>query len=90
MWYTTKVVTDVANVARELAVHMIHPGPEHWKKLGHLIGYLKGKYTKGIIVRNPKILKAVIFCNSNYAKDKETRKSVSGLVATLVGTLITC
>ena len=27
LWYTTKVVPAVANVARELAVHMIHPGP---------------------------------------------------------------
>ena len=43
MWYTTKVGTDVANAARELAVHMSHPGPEHWKALGRLIGYLKGK-----------------------------------------------
>ena len=43
MWYTTKVGPDVANVARELAVHMSHPGPEHCKALGRLIGYIKGK-----------------------------------------------
>ena len=46
MWHTTKVELDVANVARELSVHMSHPGPEHWKTLGRLIGYLKGKETK--------------------------------------------
>ena len=43
MWYTTKVGPDVENEARELEVHMSHPGPEHCKELGHLIGYIKIK-----------------------------------------------
>ena len=43
MRYTTKVGPDVANSARELSVHMIHTGPEHWKALGRLIEYLKVK-----------------------------------------------
>ena len=30
-----------------------------------------------------------MFCDYNYAKEKETRKSVSGLVKTLAGTLLT-
>ena len=33
MWYKTKVGTDAANRARELAVHIIHPGKEHRKAL---------------------------------------------------------
>ena len=43
MWYTIEVGPDVENAARELAVHMSRPGPEHWKVLGRLIGYLKVK-----------------------------------------------
>ena len=43
MWYTTNVGPDMENAARELAVHMSHPGTEHWKALGRLIEYLKGK-----------------------------------------------
>ena len=58
------------NAARELAVHMSHPGPGHCKALGRLIGYLKGKETKCIIIRKPKVLKAVMFYDSNYATDK--------------------
>ena len=53
-----------------------------------MIGYIKGKETKGIIFRNPKVLKAVMFYDSNYATYKDTRKSVSGLVTTLGGTLL--
>ena len=58
--------------------------------MGILIGYLKVKDTKGIIIRNPKVMKLVIFCDSNSATDKDTRDSVSGLVATLAGTILTC
>ena len=90
MCYTTKVVHDVENTSRELAAHISHPQPEHWKALGHFIGYLKGKETKGITIRNPKVLKAVVLCNSNYAMDKETRNSVSIIFATLGGTLLKC
>ena len=70
MWYTTKVGSDMKNAARELAMHMIYPGLEHWKAFGRLIGYLRVKKTKGIIVKNPKYLKAFIFLDSNYATNK--------------------
>ena len=85
MWYMTKVGPDVESATGGLAVHMSHPGPEHWKTLGNLIGYLKGKETKGIVVREPKVLRSDIFCYYNYATDKDTRNSVSGLFTTLEG-----
>ena len=88
MWYITKLGPATKNAARELEVHMSHLGTEHWKALGHLIGYPKGKETNGTIIRKPKVLKEVIFCDSNYATYKETRKSVSGLVATLGRTIL--
>ena len=96
MWYATKVVPEVANTEntanaeRKLAVHISNPGTEYWKELVRLIGYLKGKETKVIVIINPKVLKSGMFCDSNYATYKETRNSVSGLVATLTGTLLTC
>ena len=55
-----------------------------------MIGYLKDKETKGIFIRKPKVMISVIFCDSNYSTDNETRNSVSSLVATLGGTLLTC
>ena len=58
--------------------------------MGHLIGYLKSKKTKGNIVRNPKVIKAVMFCDSNYAMNKETIKIVRSLFVTLGDTLLTC
>ena len=68
MWYETKVIPLVINAARELLLHISHYGPEYWKALGCLIGYIKGKEIKGIFNRNSKVIKDVMFCDSNYAK----------------------
>ena len=51
MWYRTKVGPDAENAERELAVYMSHPWPEHWKALGCLVGYLKYKKGKVIIIK---------------------------------------
>ena len=67
MWYTIKVGPDVANTSRELAVHMIHHGTEHWKALRCLVRYVKGKDTKGTVIRNTKVPKAVMLCDLNFA-----------------------
>ena len=69
---------------------MSHPGTEYWKVLGCLIGYIRGKETKRIVITKTKVLKSVIFSDSNNAIEKETRNIVSGLVTTPGGTLITC
>ena len=68
MWYTTKVVPDMANAARELAVHMSHPDIEHGKTLRHLIGYLKGKNTKSLLLEILKFLSQLCFLFQLYHK----------------------
>ena len=57
-------------------MNMSYPKTKHWKALGGLIGYLKCKKKKVIIIRDPDVLKAVIFRYYNYITNKETRKSV--------------
>ena len=68
---------------------MSHPIPEHWKDLELLIGYLKGKETKAIHIRNPEFLKAFILCDSNFDTNKETRKNINDIVTNFGGTLMT-
>ena len=80
----------MSNAEIDLAVHMHHPDLEHWKTLGRFIGYLKGNNTKAIIVRKSKFIKAVMFCDSNYATNKETINIVSSIVTLLGGTLLNC
>ena len=57
--------------------------------MGRLVGYIKGKEIKVIVIINPKVIKAVIYFYYNYEMDKETRNSVSGLANTLRVTLLT-
>ena len=69
MCYNTKVLPDMVNDTRQLVVHNSYSGTEHCKALVSLIGYLKGKETKSILIRKTKVLEAVLFCDYNYAKE---------------------
>ena len=71
-------------------VHKSNPGLEHCKSLVNLIRFIKVKETNVIIIRKPKVFKYVMFFYYKYATIKYTRKGVSGLVATLGGTIIKC
>ena len=71
-------------------MHMIHPEPKQRNALVCLVGYLRVEKKKCIIVRNPKFLKMVMFCDTNYATSKETRNSVRGLVAAIGETQMMC
>ena len=46
MFYATKVYPKIVNATRELATHINCLGDEHWKAVGHLVGYLKGTLEK--------------------------------------------
>ena len=51
-------------------MHTSHSRTEHWKALVRLIGFKRVKGSTGIIVRKPKVIKAVMFFDSNYATNK--------------------
>ena len=74
MCYATNVGPYMTNIARELAIHMSYPGPEHWKSLGRLTGYLEVKYIKGVIIIKPKVLNVVICVTQNIPQTKKLEK----------------
>lgn len=87
LYYATKIAPEMANAVRDLATHMSNPGTEHWKALGRAIGYLKGQGKDGITLRKPSELRSINFADSDYAKSEIDRKSISGRVNTLGGTI---
>ena len=86
MYLVTKIFVEGSNAARELARHFSNPGEEHWKELGRFVGYLKqNKDEVRLTLRKPIELRPVSNVDSDYATDKETRRSVSGAIHTMGG-----
>jgi hypothetical protein len=89
MFCVLKIFPEGANAARELARHFSNPGPQQWEELGRFVGYLKGiEPDIHLIYHKPIKLRALLYVNSNYATDKEDRRSVSGGVHAVGGTII--
>ena len=87
MYYTTKLAPELSNTARELASHLSNPGEEHWAELERCVGYLRQKKNLNLIYRKPRVLGSISLCDSNYASDPNDRKSISGRLNTVGGTL---
>ena len=88
LYYATKIAPPMANAVRELSSHMSNPGKEHWKALGRAVGYLKGHDKYEFVLRAPEELRGIHLRDANYATCEETRRSVSGGVETLGGTIV--
>jgi hypothetical protein len=83
-----KTYPELANSIRELATHMDRPGPDQWKAIARMIGYLKYEATHGLTYRTPKDLRIVGCVDSDYATNKETRKSTTGYLVLVGGCLV--
>jgi hypothetical protein len=85
MYYTIKIAPEICNAVRELAGHLSNPGEDHWKALERCVGYLAGERIKPLCLRKPRVLQSISDCDSDYAKDENERRSVSGRINTLGG-----
>ena len=88
LYYMTKVGPDMSNACQELASHLSSPGPEHWKALERAVGYIKTREGIGMRFTRPKSDQLISFVDSNYATDPDDRKSISGRINTLGGTIL--
>ena len=85
MYYATKIAPEVSNAVRELASHLTNPSEDHWKALERCVGYITSNHFEGLIFRKPRQLKSISYCDSDYAKDEDDRKSISGRINTVGG-----
>jgi hypothetical protein len=83
MYSATKIAPEICNAMRELARHLSNPGEDHWKSLERCVGYFAGEGTKPLCLRTPRVLQSISDCDSDYAKDENDRRSVSGRFNTL-------
>jgi hypothetical protein len=85
MHYATKIAPEICNTVWELPRHLPNPGEDHWKALERCVGYLTDQGTKALCLRKPRVLHSISDCDSDYAKDKNYRRSVSARINTLGG-----
>jgi transposase InsO family protein len=87
MYLTTKLAPELSNASRELASHLSNPNESHWQALGRCVGYLKHTKFNKLKYRAPRELRSISLCDSDYAKDENDRKSISGRINTVGGTI---
>ena len=85
MWYMRKLMPQCCNAMRELASHMSCPNEEHWKALTRAIGYIKNNIDRRVKIRTPKGLRIISYTDSDWAGNKDTRRSVSSFIVTMGG-----
>jgi hypothetical protein len=88
MWFIRKLMPEALNSIRELAMYMDNPGEEHWRAMGRLVGYIAGQDEVELRLMKPRDFKVYAYVDSNYATNKETRKSVTGYFVTIGGCLV--
>ena len=89
MWFCKKIMPECGNAVRELASYMDNPGEAHWRAMERLIlGYIANHEPASLILRKPRDLKVYGYVDSNFATNKDNRKSVTGYVLTIGGCLV--
>ncbi|KAL2230353.1 UNVERIFIED_CONTAM: Retrovirus-related Pol polyprotein from transposon TNT 1-94 [Sesamum indicum] len=80
---------DVAYAISCLSRYMSNPGSPHWEALKWLLRYLRGSINVGIkFSRNSENAKLVGYVDSNYANDRDSRKSTTSYMFTFCGSCI--
>ena len=88
MFYTTKVGPECSFSCGQLARQMHNPGPAHWDAMNRLVGYLKQKGTHELVIRRPLGMKIISFGDASYSDCKETRRSSTGDIHTIGGSIV--
>ena len=88
MFYVTKISLECSFSCGQLARQMHNPGPLHWDAMGRMIGYLKQKKAHELVIRRPSSLKIISFGDASYSDCKETRRSSTGDLHTIGGSLV--
>ncbi|CAB1100018.1 unnamed protein product [Ectocarpus sp. CCAP 1310/34] len=81
------LASDVSFAVRAVARHAHAPAKRHWDAVQKILGYLKGTRDLGITYQRGSGLGLAVYVDASYA-DTEDRRSVSGLVTTVGGTVV--
>lgn len=79
---------DLAHSVGVVCRFMSKPLKEHWQAVKWILRYIGGTLDRKLCYKNEGELVLEGYCDSDYAADKETRRSTSGVVFTFGGNTI--
>ena len=82
---------DLAHVISVTSRYMADPGKEHWNDLKWILRYMKYTRDWGIVFNGcDKVSEEVVvgYCDADYATNLDNRKSQTGYLFTMFGTVI--
>ncbi|KAL2235828.1 UNVERIFIED_CONTAM: Retrovirus-related Pol polyprotein from transposon TNT 1-94 [Sesamum indicum] len=89
MYLMVSTRPDIAYAVSCLSRYMSNPGTSHWEAVKYLFRYLNGTKNVGITFsKNSDGVELKGFVDSNYANDKDSRKSTTSYIFTLCNACI--
>jgi len=79
---------DLAHAVSVVSRFMGQPGKEHWPAVKRIFHYLRGTFDVGLVYGNCTECLVTSYSDSDYAGDVESRRSMSGYVFTLGGSVV--
>lgn len=80
---------DLSATVSVLAKHNMNPGERHWEQVKYALRYLKKTQKVGLVYRGSEQMELWGYVDSDYAGDRDSRKSRSGYALLLAGAAVT-
>jgi len=81
LYLATATRPDITFAVNKVARAMENPTTQYWNQVKRIFKYLKNTVDYGIIYKKKEALK--VYSDADYAGDKDTRRSTTGVVTTL-------
>ena len=88
MWLLTMTRPDITNAVRVVACYAHEPTERLWQEINMILSYLNGTKSLGITNVRGSGLNLIVYVDADYANKDNGRRSVSGIVVTLGGTVV--
>ena len=88
MWLSTMTRPDITNAVRAVARYAHEPTERLWQAIMKILSYLNGTRSLGITYVRGSGMSLSVYADADYASKENDRRSVSGIAATLGGTVV--
>ena len=88
IFYVTKVSPECSYACGQLACQIHNLNKSHWKAVGRIIGYVRGRQKHEVVITRPKCMRIVSFGDTSYGDCIEIRRSATGDIHTIGRSLV--